>query len=144
MAEANKEAKGAKGSETLKTLREMRNAWLDTWAKMTLRLTSSPGYHRLTGAIMKPTLLATAIMRNATEAAMSRFLAQLNMPSREDVLTLAQRLTRMEMTLDDLGANLDQLRRAQARPVRAGARQRESDTRGRSVGAVAAPDAREG
>jgi hypothetical protein len=64
---------------------------------------------------------------------MSEVLAQLNMPSREDVLSLSTRLTHIEMAIDDLGAGLEQLRRAVgvARPQRTSSRDRDagSETR---------------
>jgi hypothetical protein len=118
MAES-KEAKG--GFDVFKALREGRDAGMDKWAKVALRLTSSRPYQRITSAIARPALLATALMRTATETAMSTFLAQVNMPSREEVLSLSKRLTRIEMVLDDLGAGMDQLRRTAAAPASASA-----------------------
>ena len=110
-----------------KLLRDARDRVMDAWAKLALHLTSSHEYQRLQGTIAKPALLGYAVFRKLTESVMSPFLAQMNMPSREEVLGIAQRLTRIEMTLDDLGATLDQLRRSTtARPQRgAAARDRE-------------------
>jgi hypothetical protein len=60
---------------------------------------------------------------------MSGALAQLNMPSREEVLSLSQRLTHIEMALDDMGASLEQVRRAaQAQPRRQPQRTAARDT----------------
>ena len=116
----------AKGFDVSKALRDARDAAMDAWAKATLRLTSSHEYQRLSGAISKPMLLATAFFRQTTEGVMSELLARFNMPSREEVLSLSQRLTRIEMALDDLGAGLDQLRRSgAARPQRPATRERE-------------------
>jgi hypothetical protein len=105
MSEANK------AFDVVKLLRDARDGSMDAWAKLMLRLTSSHEYQRLQGAISKPMLLSIALYRKATDSVMSEMLANLNMPSREEVLALSQRLTRIEMVLDDLGANLDQLRR---------------------------------
>ena len=127
MSEANK------GFDPIKLIREARDGGLDAWAKLMLRLTSSHEYQRVQGAISKPTLLAVALYRKAAESAMSEVLAQLNMPSREDVLSLSTRLTHIEMAIDDLGAGLEQLRRAVgvARPQRTSSRDRDagSETR---------------
>ena len=62
--------------------------------------------------------------------AMSGVLARLNMPSRGDVLTLSQRMTHIEMVLDDVGAGFDQLRRSipTTRPQRTPSRDRDIGT----------------
>jgi hypothetical protein len=99
-------------------MRQMRDAGMDSWAKATLRVTSSRPYQRLQGLVARPTLLATALYREASETLMSGVLAQLNMPSRDELLQVAKRLTRIEMTLDDLGAALDELRRDEKKPAR--------------------------
>jgi hypothetical protein len=100
-----------KGFEVTKMLRGLRDGTMDAWAKMMLNLTYSHEYQRLQGMISKPALLGIALWRKASETAMSGVLSQLNMPSREDVLSLSQRLTHIEMTLDDLGATMEQLRK---------------------------------
>jgi hypothetical protein len=78
-------------------------------------------------------LLAAAIFRKATESAMADLLARLNMPSREDVLALSQRLTRIEMLLDDVGAEMDQARGGSSRQ-RPASREREHNGDGRPGG----------
>jgi hypothetical protein len=125
MAESKSKSEGL---GVLETVRQMRDAGMDTWAKATLRVTSSRPYQRLQGLLAKPTLLATALYREATETFMSGVLSQLNMPSRDDLSQVAKRLTRIEMTLDDLGAALDEMRSDEKKPARtqrAAARDRE-------------------
>jgi hypothetical protein len=130
-----------KGLDVKKVLRDVRDAGMDAWAKTMLRLTYSHEYQRLQGFISKPTLLAIALFRKTTESAMSGVLAQLHMPSREDVLTLSQRLTHIEMVLDDLGAGMDQLRRSAApRPQRTPPRER-TDIGSEAPRAVSAKEA---
>jgi hypothetical protein len=124
MSEANK------GLAVKKTLRDVRDAGMDAWAKVTLRLTSSHQYKRLQGFIAKPTLMAIALFRTTTESAMSRVLGRLNMPSRGDLLMLSQRMTHIEMVLDDVAAGFDQFRRSTstARLQRTPSRDRDSGT----------------
>jgi len=107
---------GAAGFDLIERLRKMRDQGMDTWAKAAIRLTSSDPYQRMTGIFMQPGLLATALVRNSTEKAMSDLLARLNMPSRAEVLSLSQRLTRIEVVLDDLSAAVDAVRAGAARP----------------------------
>ena len=131
MSEANK------GFDPMKLIRDARDGGLDAWAKLMLRLTSSHEYQRLQGAISKPTLLAIALYRKAAESAMTEVLANLNMPSREEVLSLSTRLTHIEMAIDDLGAGLEQLRRSVggARPQRTSTRERDGGSETRTVSA---------
>jgi hypothetical protein len=95
------------GFNPIKMMRESRDGLLNVVAQVTLRVTSSRPYFVISSALSRPALLATALSRKLTTAATSQFLAQMNMPSREDVLALSQRLTRMEMVLDDISAAMD-------------------------------------
>jgi hypothetical protein len=113
-------------------VRAMRDSGLEDLAKVTLAWTSSDAYQAVNAAISKPALLTAAMVRKATEAAMADVLARLNLPSREDVLALSQRLTRIEMALDDLAAGMDQLRRGPGRPQRPVARARGGNGEGRT------------
>ena len=49
-------------------------------------------------------LTSSAPFRKAVEKAMTQVLVNLNMPTRADVISLAERLTNIEMRLDDLDA----------------------------------------
>ena len=112
-------------------VRGARDSAMDDLAKVTLAWTSSNSYQAINAAISRPALLVTAILRRASESAMADLLAKLNMPSREEVLALSQRLTRIEMVLDDVGAGMDQLRGGSSRQQRPAARQREGNGNGR-------------
>jgi hypothetical protein len=114
---------GGKRFELWKALRGARDTLMEDWAKVALAVTSTHAWQQANAAIARPSLLVTALLKEKREAAMSDLLGQLNMPSREDVLTLSQRLTRIEMVLDDLGAGMDQLRRAAGRSQRPAARE---------------------
>ena len=109
--------------ELFKTLRAARDSLMQDWAKVALAVTSTHAWQKANAVVAKPAFLVSALLREKREAAMADLLGQLNMPSREDVLTLSQRLTRIEMVLDDVGAGMDQLRRAAARPPRPAARE---------------------
>lgn len=112
--------------DLLKSLRAVRDSVGEDLARVVIAATSTRVYQRVNAVIAAPGLLASALLRERREAAMSDLLAQLNMPSREDVLMLSQRLTRIEMALDDLGAGMDQLRRPVTRPQRATTRETNS------------------
>jgi hypothetical protein len=48
---------------------------------------------------------------------MLQALQQLSMPSRADFVALAERVTNMEMRLDDMDAKLDRIEKLLARPA---------------------------
>jgi hypothetical protein len=124
-----------------KLLQDARNGVMDAWAKLALNLTSSHEYQRLQGMIVKPALLGLALFRKASESVMSPLLAQMNMPSREEVLGIAQRLTHIEMTLDDLGAALEQLRRSAGARHQRGPAARDRDVKPDNGSSISAKEA---
>jgi hypothetical protein len=103
------------GSEqVLETMRAVRDNGMEAWARATIRVTSSSAYARLSGLLSQPGLIAAAVVRKVTETSMSGLLARLNMPSRADVFALSQRLTHIQMAVDDLGAAMDAMRASAA------------------------------
>jgi hypothetical protein len=124
MGEANQ------GLGVSKVLHEVRDAGMDALAKLAVRVTYSHKYQRLQGIVTKPVLLGIALLHKTTRSRMSHLLALLNMPSREDVLTLSQRMTHLEMVLDDVAAGLEQGRRSAPafRPLRMSSRDPDMGT----------------
>jgi uncharacterized protein HemX len=89
-------------------LKEMRDANMDTWAKMMTEYVNTEAYAESTGAMLDAWLTSSGPLRKAMESSMTKALAQLNLPSRDDITGIAQRLTNIEMRLDDLDARLDE------------------------------------
>jgi len=87
--------------------RGMRDAYLDAWAKGMVEMVNSDAYAQATGAMLDSYLTVSAPFREAIEKAMLKTLEQLAMPSRADVVSIAERMTNIEMRLDDLDAKLD-------------------------------------
>jgi hypothetical protein len=127
-----------KSSSFLEKVRGVRDSAMEDLAKVTLAWTSSHTFQALNAVVSKPAMLATVLMRKASESAMADLLARLHMPSREDVLALSKRLTRIEMVLDDVGAGIDQLRAGSNRQQRPAARERENNGEPRQPGSPAA------
>ena len=88
-------------------LKEMRDAGMGAWSKMMIEMVNSEAYAQATARMLDAWLSSSTPYRKATEAAMAQALANCNMPSRADVIGLAERLTNIEMRLDDLEAKLD-------------------------------------
>jgi hypothetical protein len=89
-------------------LKNMRDANMDAWAKMMGEFVSTEAYAESTGAMLDAWLTSSGPFRKVMETSMSQALAQLNLPTRDDVIRIADRLTNIEMRLDDLEAKLDE------------------------------------
>ena len=100
----------------VEAFRKLRDAGLDVLANATRRVTSSEPYARVGGVLSQPPLVIQGFVREARSKAMAQLLGELNMPSREEVLALSQRLTHIETVLDDLGASLDEIRASRRAP----------------------------
>ncbi len=91
---------------------------MDAWGKTMVEMVNSEAYAQATGAMLDTYMTVSAPFREAVEKAMLKTLEQMAMPSRADVVSLAERMTNIEMRLDDLDAKLDDI---QGLIVKAGA-----------------------
>lgn len=89
--------------------RGMRDTYMDAWAKSMVEMVNTEAYAQATGAMLDTYLAVSAPFREAVEKAMLKTLEQLAMPSRADVVSIAERMTNIEMRLDDMDAKLDLL-----------------------------------
>ncbi|MGH2541940.1 MAG: hypothetical protein ACRDIB_04035, partial [Ardenticatenaceae bacterium] len=89
----------------------MRDAMLEAWAGNMNEFANSESYARAMGLMMDTYLTTSAPYQQMTEKSVTQVLELLNMPTRADVIGLAERLTNIEMRLDDLDAKLDTLLR---------------------------------
>jgi polyhydroxyalkanoic acid synthase PhaR subunit len=108
------EAKGAKPFDPMEPWRGMRDVYLDAWAKTMVDMVNTEAYAQATGTMLDTYLTASAPFREAVEKAMLKTLEQLAMPTRADVVSIAERMTNIEMRLDDLDAKLDAIRNLMA------------------------------
>jgi hypothetical protein len=111
-------------------LKAARDASLDAWSKMMINLVNTDAYGQATAVMLDAWLANSAPFRKAIETAMTHALANLNLPTRAEVTSLAERLTNVELRLDDLDAKLDEAlrgpRRAAGPKARAGAKEDQS------------------
>ena len=104
-------------------LKTMRDTNMDAWSKMMVQLVNTDAYGQATGTMLETWMTTSAPFRKVVEKLMSQVLTNLSMPSRADVISLAERLTNIEMRLDDLDAKLDECLRP-ARKAAAGPKTR--------------------
>jgi hypothetical protein len=96
--------------------KNLRDDGMDTWAKMMIQFVNTDAYAHATGSFLDTWLTTSAQFRKALEAAMTQALTSLNMPTRADVTGLAERLTNIELRLDDLAAKLEESQRPAKKP----------------------------
>jgi hypothetical protein len=106
----------------------MRDAQMDAWSKMMIQLVNTEAYAQATGQMLDAWLTSSLPLRKAFEMSMTQALVSANMPTRADVTRLAERLTNIEMRLDDLEAKLEESRR----PARRTAGKAEPSNGGKS------------
>ncbi len=97
--------------------REGRDSFLDVWSKAMVDAVNTEQYAQATGALMDAYLTASSPFRETLEKSMQQALQQASMPSKADIVSLAERLTNIEMRLDDMDAKLDRLVRTAGEPA---------------------------
>ena len=84
-----------------------RDISLETWSKLMIDLVNSEEYSQATSQWLDAYLTLSQPFQRVLETTMTQVLSGLNMPARADVTSLAERMTNVEMRLDDLDAKLD-------------------------------------
>jgi hypothetical protein len=93
------------------TLRAMRDVNLESWSKMMIDLVNSDEYSQATAQWLDTYVSMSQPLQRIIDTTMTRVLTALHMPLRTDVTGLADRLTNLEMRLDDQDAKLDDILR---------------------------------
>ena len=95
--------------DPLGTLRTLRDVNLEALSKIMIDLVNSEAYSRATSQWLDTYLTLSQPFQRILETSMTQVLARLNMPTRADVTSLAERMTNIEMRLDDLDAKFDDI-----------------------------------
>ncbi|HVJ05013.1 MAG TPA: hypothetical protein VM578_05040 [Candidatus Saccharimonadales bacterium] len=106
------EEQGEKRLDSTEQFREIRDTYMDVWAKAMGELVNTEAYAKQSGATLDAYLAASQPFRASLEKAMVNALQQFSMPTRPDFISLAERLTNLEMRLDDMDAKLDRIESA--------------------------------
>jgi hypothetical protein len=88
-------------------LKGMRDAGMEHWSKMMTEFVNSDAYAVANAEMLNAWLANSSPFRQAMETAVNQSLAAMNIASRDDYTRMAERLTNIEMRLDDLDAKLD-------------------------------------
>jgi hypothetical protein len=103
------QAGSIKPADPLEQWRELRDTYVDIWAKASGEAVNSEAYAQASGTVLEAFLATSSPFRDAQKKAMVSALEQCNMPSRDDYVRLADRLANLELLLDDMDARLRQV-----------------------------------
>jgi hypothetical protein len=96
-------------ADPFESFRDVRDAYLEGMSKVMINAVNTEQYAQATGAMLNGCLTFLAPFREALDKAMVMALEQFSMPSQQQLASLAERFTNLEMRLDDLDAKLDRL-----------------------------------
>ena len=94
------------------TWRTMRDANLENWSKVMIDVVNSDAYSQVMSRWADAYFTVSQPFQQLLNQSTTRMLTQLNMPTREDITHLAERLTNIETRLDDLDAKLNDFQRS--------------------------------
>jgi hypothetical protein len=95
----------------------LREANVEAWSKAMVELVNTEAFAQANGALLDQYLTMSQPFRQVLEKTMAQALTASNMPTRDEVLSLAERLTSVQMLLDDLDARLERLEAAAGLPA---------------------------
>jgi hypothetical protein len=113
---SEKQAANGKEFDPTDAFREMRDTYLDAWAKSMVDTVNTDAYAKASGMMLNNYLSASSPFREAVEKVMLQALQQFSMPSRADVVSIAERAVNIEVRLDDMDAKLDRIEKSLASP----------------------------
>ncbi len=88
---------------------EMYDNWAKAWAKTMSETASSPRFVESMSRQMEGSLEFWSLVRSQVSQAVEQMLQGMNLPTQSEIIDLADRLTHIEMRLDDIEDKLDQL-----------------------------------
>lgn len=95
--------------DPFEAFRQMRDNYLEGMSKVMIDAVNTEEYAQATGALLNNYLTLSTPFREALDKAMIMALEQFSLPSRQQVVALAERFTNLELRLDDLDAKLDRI-----------------------------------
>jgi hypothetical protein len=98
-----------KAEDGFEAFRGVRDAYLDAFSKVMIESVNTEEYAKASGAMLDGCMTVLAPTREILDKAMVVALENLSLPSRQQVVSLAERFTNLEMRFDDMDAKLDRL-----------------------------------
>lgn len=89
-------------------MKNMRDASMENWAKTMSEFVNSDSFTAAQAEMLNAWLATSTPFRKLLESTLSESMRALQLPTSEDLVRIAERLTNIEMRLDDMDAKLDQ------------------------------------
>ena len=105
---SEKKESGAAAFDPESMLKGMRDANMNAWAKMMTDLVNTDAYSGASAEMVNAWLATAGPLQQAVERAVTQTFRGMNVALAEDVFRLGERLTNIEMRLDDIEAKLDE------------------------------------
>jgi hypothetical protein len=83
--------------------------WTKTWAGAASEMVSNKSFADSMAQQLESSLSATQLLRRQVSELMEQSLQQMSLPTRKEILSIAGRMTNIEMRLDDMEAKLDEM-----------------------------------
>jgi len=80
-----------------------------SWSSVMSETVSSQSFAESMGAQLESSLDSMTLFQRQFGDIMEQYLQQMSLPTRKEVLSIAKRLTQLEMAMDDLNAKMDEL-----------------------------------
>jgi hypothetical protein len=114
---ADQQAANGQPFDPMEAWRKMRDSYLDSWAKVMVETVNTDAYAKASGSMLDTYLSMSTPFRETVEKAMLQTLQQLSMPSRADFGRMAERMSNLELRLDDMDAKLDRIEQFLTKPA---------------------------
>lgn len=88
--------------------KQFQDVGMRGWAKMMNDLVASEEFASSVGHSVTQYLESSAPMRQQISKITTQYLEQMNMPTRDEMTRLAERLINLEMRVDDIDAKMDE------------------------------------
>ena len=96
-------------SDPFSQMLQFYDDWTKTWSGAASEMASSKTFADSMAQQLEASLSATQLMRRQMGELMEQSMQQMSLPTRREILGIAERMTNIEMRLDDMEAKIDQL-----------------------------------
>ena len=98
----------SENSDPFAPIIQISDLMMKSWADVLSQTATSPVFAQSMGEQMQGFMEGTKLIRQQMKTSMEQTLKQMNVPSREQIVGLAERLTHVEMRVDDIEAKVDE------------------------------------
>jgi len=96
-------------ADPMASMMQFYEQWTKTWADSMSETVANPRFAETMAKQTEGSLEFWSVVRRQVGAAMEQYLQQMSLPTHGEVVSLAERMTTIEMRLDDLDAKLDEV-----------------------------------